>query len=251
MSSIPRDYSVFDKFNFERKPVGVKFLPDRPDGIKRLDKDLNFCEMLKEAQTSNPFFVGKEDFHCIEPMLLGMEDPEPIFISGLFGADLNVFKEVGACRKLYQYLPRMLKGSVNYVAFAPVDQLLFEPDVMVITANIAQARTILRSVSYSTGDYFASKATHVATCAWMYIYPVLSGEMNYIITGLGAGMEAAKPLPAGLFIISVPWNLLPTMMDNLPEIISMERISGPSGGEALRKHFKETGERLRQKIRSD
>jgi uncharacterized protein (DUF169 family) len=251
MSSTPRDYSVFNKLNLERKPVGVKFSSVKLEGIKRLDKALNFCEMLKEAQTGSPFYVGKEDFRCIEPMLLGMEDPEPIFVSGLFGADLNVFKDANAARKIYQYLPRMLKGSVNYVTFAPVDRLSFDPDVMVVTADLKQSRPILRSVPYSTGDCISAKVTHVATCAWMYIYPVVSGQINYVITGLGAGMEAAKPLPAGLFLISIPWNLLPTMIENLPEMISMEGGSTLSGGEELRKHFKETGERLRQKIQSD
>lgn len=250
MSSVARDYSVFDKFNFERKPVGVKFLPLKPEGIRRLDKDLNFCEMLREAQTGSPFYVGQEDLHCIEPMLLGMEDPDPIFISGLFGADLNLFKEANACRQMYEYLPRMLKGSVKYVAFSPVDQLSFEPEVMVITADITQARPLLRSVAYSTGDYISSKVTHVATCAWMYLYPAISGKMNYIITGLGAGMEVTKPLPAGLFVISVPWKLIPTMLENLRDI-DLSPSSSPQGGDAIRKHFKETGDRLRQKMQSE
>jgi uncharacterized protein (DUF169 family) len=251
MSSNLLDYSVFDKLNLERKPVGVKFSSVKPEGIKRLGKDLNFCEMLKEAQVGSPFYVGKEDFRCIEPMLLGMEDPDPVFISGLFGADLKVFIDEGACRKMYEYLPRMLRGSVNYVVFAPVDQLSFEPEVMVITADLKQARPILRSVPYSTGDCISAKVTHVATCTWMYIYPVVSGKINYVITGLGAGMEAAKPFPAGLFIISVPYNLLPIMIENLPEMISMEGGPSLSSGDELRKHHKETKERLRQQIQAD
>ena len=54
MSSNLRDYSVFDKFDFERKPVGVKFVITKPEGIERLGKELNICEMLKEAQVGNP-----------------------------------------------------------------------------------------------------------------------------------------------------------------------------------------------------
>ena len=247
MSPTPRDYSVFDKFNFERKPVGVKFLITKPEGVERPDKALNFCEMLKEAQTSSPFYVGKEDFHCIEVLLLGMEDPEPIFVSGLFGAVENLFKEARACRKMYQYLPRMLKGSVKYVAFSPIDQLPFDPDVMVITATVSQAQTILRSVGYSTGDYYCSKATPVAACAWIYIYPVLSGEMNYTVTGLGLGMQALDILPPGLFLISVPWNLLPTMMENLQEMYVGPAPPPPGGGEH-RKRVKKLMEDLRKKI---
>jgi uncharacterized protein (DUF169 family) len=247
MSSNPRDYSVFDKFNFERKPVGVKFLITRPEGIERLGKGINFCEMLKEAQVGNPFYVGEGDFLCVEPMVLGMEDPEPVLVSGLLGGSSGLFKEARANRKLYQYLPKMLKGSVKYVVFSPIDQLTFDPDVMVITATVSQAQTILRSVGYSTGDYFSSKATPVVSCAWMYVYPVLSGEMNFTVTGLGLGMQALSVFPPGLFLISVPWNLLATMMENLQEMY-VGPPPPPPTPEEHRKGFKQTLEDLRKMI---
>ena len=72
-----QDYSIFDKFNFERKPVGVKFLPYKPEEIENLNKSLYFCQMFKEAQTSKPFYVQKEDFHCTEPLTLGYGRPRP------------------------------------------------------------------------------------------------------------------------------------------------------------------------------
>jgi uncharacterized protein (DUF169 family) len=247
MSSNLRDYSVFDKFNFERKPVGVKFVITKPEGIERLGKGINFCEMLKEAQVGNPFYVGEGDFLCVEPMVLGMEDPEPVLVSGLLGGLSGLFKEARANRKLYQYLPKMPKGSVKYVAFSPIDQLTFDPDVMVITATVSQAQTILRSVGYSTGDYFSSKATPVVSCAWMYVYPVLSGEMNFTVTGLALGMQALSVFPPGLFLISVPWNLLPTMMENLEEMLAAPTLPPPTPDEH-RKRFKQTLEDLRKMI---
>jgi hypothetical protein len=39
----------------------------------------------------------------------------------------------------------------------------------------------------------------------MYIYPYLSGEVNYTVTGLSMGMQTLKVLPQGLMIISIPW----------------------------------------------
>jgi len=245
MSSTPQYYSVFDKFNFERKPVGVKFLMTRPEGIKRLGKELNFCEMLREAQEGSSFYVGKEDFKCVEKMLLGMEEPEPALVGGLVGETDELFQEARANRKMYQYLPRMLKGSVNFVAFSPVDRISFSPDVLVITTNVPQAQIVLRAITYSSGDMWSSKGTPVATCAWMYIYPVLSGEMNITITGLGLGMQAVQALPEGLILISVPWNLIPTMVENLQHM-NWEPTE-PEGGDAHRKRFNKLMEDLRQK----
>jgi len=137
MSSTQRDYSVFDKFKFERKPVGVKFMLEKPKGIKRIDKELNMCEMLKEAQESDAFYVGPNDWVCVgvEQMILGMKDAEPVLVSGLLGGDEGLYKEASACRAMYQYLPSLPKGSVQYVAFAPIDKLSFDPDVVIQSDN--------------------------------------------------------------------------------------------------------------------
>ena len=81
--------------------------------------------MIKEAQTSEPFYVTKGDFRCVEPMLLGYEDPEPILVSGLFGGKEGLFQDNRACREMYNYLPYMKKGSVHSVAFASTDKMTF------------------------------------------------------------------------------------------------------------------------------
>lgn len=251
MNPSKRDYSILEKLNLERMPVGVKFMPSRPAGIPHLNKALNYCEMLKEAQTSDPFYVTKGDFHCVEPMLLGFEDPEPILVSGMFGGREKLFQEERACRAMYEYLPYMKKGSVHSVSFSPVNKLPFDPDVLVIIADVAQAQTLLRSVNYSTGEAITAKFTPVCACAWIFNYPVLSGNMNFIVTGLGLGMQALNIFPPGLFIISVPWTKLGTMLENLNEMgtdrLSRAMTPGPGGNEH-RKRVKKLMEDLREEI---
>jgi uncharacterized protein (DUF169 family) len=250
MSSIPRDYSVFNKFDFERKPVGVKFLPTKPEGIERIKKGLSFCEMFKEAQTSSPFYVQKEDFHCIEPIILGMEDHDPMLHSGLIGEVDGLFEEARANRKIYQYMPKMLKGSVNYVVFSPMDQLTFDPDVFIVTANVSQAHRLLRAWGYSSGDMWSCKGTSVAACSWLYIYPVISGELNFTITGLSLGMRALKVFPEGLILISIPWTQLPMIMENLQKMkwtITSDTVTGEEHKKRIDKLFNE----LRQKIKQE
>ena len=247
MSLKKSDYAILDKFNFERKPVGVKFLITKPEGIKRRGKGLNFCEMFKEAQTSEPFYVGEEDFDCIEPMILGMREPDPIFISGYVGERENIYSEARANRKIYQYMPKMLKGSVRYVAFASIDKLTFNPDVLIITANLSQARTILRAFGYSSGDHWTTKGTPVAACTWLYLYPVLSGKLNFTITGLSFGMKSLNVLPEGLFLISIPWQLLPEIMENLQDMDWNLPVGGGSrdeNREEVQRKFKQFKQEL-------
>ncbi|MCX6009414.1 MAG: DUF169 domain-containing protein, partial [Chloroflexi bacterium] len=63
-----------------------------------------------------------------------------------------------------------------------------------------------------------SKGTPVMGCAWLFIYPYLSGEMNFTVTGLGSGMKTRQVLPEGLVVISLPWDLLPGMVENLQDM---------------------------------
>src|SRR4030042_1834724 len=111
------DFSVLEKLEFERKPVGFKLSVTRPEGISRIRKELNFCEMLKEAQEGNAFYVAPEDWVCVgvEQMILGMKDPEPLLVSGLFGGEEGLFAGASACRAMYDCLPSLPQGSVQYV----------------------------------------------------------------------------------------------------------------------------------------
>jgi uncharacterized protein (DUF169 family) len=248
MKPVTQDYSIFDKFNFERKPVGIKFLPYKPEGIERIKKSLYFCQMFKEAQTSEPFFVQREDFHCTEPLTLGMEEPDPVLLSGLVGETDDLYEELRANQKIYQLVPRMLKGSVKSVVFSSIDKLTFEPDVLVVTAdNVDQARIILRALAYSTGETWSSRGTPVLACSWLYVYPYLSGEVNYTITGLSMGMQTLKVLPQGLILISIPWTKLPVIIRNLGKM-NWHPISESITGEEHKRRFEKILQDIKEKV---
>jgi len=245
MSSIQQDLSVFNKFNFEVLPVGVKFLPTKPDGIKRLNKILDFCEMLVEAQSGSSFYAIKEDFTCIGPLLLGMVEGDSIFQSGQVGPKLEVFKEARANRRIYKFIPKLEKDTVNYVAFSPLDQLSFEPDVLVVTANPRQAEILLRANSYTTGQMWSAKGTPVAACAWLYIYPYVSGELNFTMPIFSFGMRSRRLFPEGMLLISIPWDLLPSIVENLQDMNWVPH-SFTIGREEHKKKVKGIVESLRQ-----
>ena len=216
MGSRKRDYSIFNRFEFERQPIGVKFLFKTPEEIKPLNKTLAFCEMFVAAQQGEPFYAGKDNHECAGTLPLGMADTEPFFASGMVGERLGVFEEARAGRRPYLVLPKLEKGTVNYVAFSPLAKLTFDPDVLIVTATLKQAEILMRAYSYRTAKMWSSRFTNVLGCAWLYIYPYLSGEVNYMVTGLcSGGMVARQILPEALALIAIPFDQLPAMMENL------------------------------------
>ncbi|MBN1161759.1 MAG: DUF169 domain-containing protein [Dehalococcoidales bacterium] len=219
MNPLKQDLSIYRKFNFKKPPLGVKFLPTRPQGIAQLDKSLSFCEMLKEAQErGTPFYFAKENETCFGKALLGME-PLPSFAqAGEIGIRLEIFQEPRANSHLYQYLNLLARGTVNYVAYSTLDKLEFEPDLLIILASPSQAEIILRAMCYSTGVLRESKTTGVLGCHWVYNYPYLSGKVNFTVTGLAFGMKSKEVFEEGWILISIPYNWIPVITQNLREM---------------------------------
>jgi uncharacterized protein (DUF169 family) len=214
-----KDLSTLDKFAFDIPPVGVKFSAKRPDKVEKLAEKMAFCEMLKKAQQGNAFFADAENHACEAGLyVLGQADsPEP-FISGEFGAGLRIFEEPRSASRLYLHIPTIGKGVIHYVAFSPLDKLSFDPDLLILLADTNQTEILLRAMSYRTGEMWESKFTAAIGCAWTYVYPYLSGKLNYTITGLGHGMRRRKLFPEGWQVISIPFDLLPSMLRTLQEM---------------------------------
>jgi uncharacterized protein (DUF169 family) len=211
--------AILDKFEFDTPPVGVKFLAKRPDMVARLDENMALCEMLKKAQEGTAFFADAENHTCEAGLyVLGQSDISAPFASGDFGAGLKIFEEPRSASRLYLYIPKIGRGIVNYVAFSPLDRLAFDPDLLILLAHTHQTEILLRAMSYRTAEMWVSKFSPAIGCAWTYTYPFLSGELNYFITGLGHGMKRRKLFPEGRQIISIPYDLLSSLLETLAEM---------------------------------
>jgi uncharacterized protein (DUF169 family) len=219
MSLTKESAAILDRFAFDVQPVGVKFSAKRPDKAERLAEKMALCEMLKKAQEGEVFFADQENHTCEAGLyVLGQDEVPAPFVSGEFGAGLRIFEEPRSASRLYHYIPRINKGAVNYVAFSPLNKLPFDPDVLIILAKTSQTEILLRAVSYRTGKPWLSKYSPAIGCAWIYVYPYLSGELNYTITGLGHGMRRRKLFPEGQQLVSIPFDILPPILQALKDM---------------------------------
>jgi len=211
--------ALLDKFDFEVPPVGVKFLSQRPDMVERLDENMALCEMLKKAQAGEAFFADAQNHTCEAGLyVLGQADIGAPFASGEFGAGLKIFDGPRSASRLYLHIPKIGRGIVNYVAFSPLNKIQFDPDLLILLASTRQTEIVLRAMSYRSAKIWISKFSPAIGCAWTYSYPFLTGELNYFITGMGHGMKRRELFPEGRQIISIPFDLLPSLLQTLQEM---------------------------------
>ena len=245
-----RDLSIFSQFNFRLKPIGLKFLLFKPEGLRKLDKKLALCEMFKEAQQKEPFYAEVDNFNCVGPILTGMADSDPVFESGHIGQSLHIFEEARANRRLYHYITKLERGSVNYMAFSSLDKITFEPDLVILAADGVQLEIILRAMCFATGKMWTSKGTPVIACSWLTTYPYISGEVNYILTDVSHGIRAKQIFPAGTILISIPYDQLDNIIRGLQKIEWYPAFYS-EGREAHDRKFEEAAENLHKKLEAE
>jgi uncharacterized protein (DUF169 family) len=213
------DFSVLAKFQFKYPPVGFKFFNVAPDiaGLQKLEKKIAWCQMLPEAQQGRAFYAEPDNQYCEPGLFLpGHTACEPLAGGGRIGPAFDIFPDERVNRRIYDKLHFLSVGSVHSTAFAPLDQLNFNPDVLILTCdNLAQTERVLRATQYDTGDLIESRMTYVMGCNWMYNYPYVSGKINYVTTGICYGMKMHKLYPEGMQIVSIPWHHIHRVLRNI------------------------------------
>lgn len=230
MADTTLDLSPFSQLDLDFPPVAVKFQFSEPIGIDQIDagKKLAFCEMLREAQQSDrPFWIGRQTEQvCIGRILLGMDEVQPIAESGEMGFRLGVFQEPRANYLTGLQIPQFARGVFNYVAFSKLENITFNPDVLILAATTRQSEIIMRAMTYSTGQMYNSRTTPIAGCAWLYVYPFQSGNVNYVLPDMIHGMRGREIFPASTVLISIPFQWLSIIADNLKNMPHQLRSHG-------------------------
>lgn len=196
--------------------VAIKYRFERPECSCYEGEKLAYCQYVKYTQdTGRHFYIAKENDDCYGKVALGMEDKQPVTASGQAGYDFGVYQSPIANQQLYQKLPVLIPGTVRYVEFCPAEQCDFEPDLLIFVADLPQADIIMRATCFISGDLWESKSSPVLSCAWMYAYPIISGKVNHITTGFYHGLKRRGAYPAGLRMISIPYQKLPEFFSAL------------------------------------
>jgi len=251
MIPLQTDMSIYKKLNLERPAVGMKYCFNRPEGIRQLDKTLALCEMVKEAQQrSQPFYFSRENEECAGKNALGMEETSAAAAAGQIGGGGRIFQDDRANSNLiysvYRNFPKVVPGTINYVAYSQVDRLTFEPDLLVIVGTAEQAEIVMRAMAYTTGELYRSVVSTVFACASLYVYPYQTGNVNYVVTGMTYGMRCKEVYPSGLVLIVIPYQWLPAVTRSL-NVMTWVPEAFTQGREKFVKHEKEVMEKLEGK----
>lgn len=218
-----RENKLLRELDLKIPAIAIRFCLEKPADAEKYQGDkLAFCQYLKYAQDSRKhFYIDASDDACYGKLALGMEPYQPVTASGQAGYDFGCYYTQMPNRLLYKDLPLLPAGTIRYVEYAPAAECQFKPDLLFFVADIEEADIIMRATTYVSGDLWESISSPVMSCTWMYAYPMVSKKVNHITTGLYHGLKRRKAYPAGLRMISIPYNKFPEFFQSLED---MDRV---------------------------
>ena len=168
--------------------LGIKLLKSKDDnisGVKRPTKDfgyhLSLCQALAITRRhGKAISMFKEDMWCFEPVIgLGFEKAPNYFLEGhnrypLPGSSQTL--EAGA--KWAQSFPHFELGKYKGIAFAPLSEITFEPDLILLYCEPAQLTEILIAVNGIDGNDICSRLSGYAACVYSIVLPIKNNDFQ-------------------------------------------------------------------------
>ncbi|BDZ70684.1 DUF169 domain-containing protein [Methanobacterium petrolearium] len=143
-----------EHLNLEKSPVAIKFVlreEDVPEGVAKMDGKMRHCELVQKASQGDIFYATAEEQMCKGgSAALGLEEPPEKIKTGEFYYGLGRFSSVGSARTTMKAIPKV-DTRMYALVYAPLEKANFDPDVIVIIANPAQAMILSQALVYTMG----------------------------------------------------------------------------------------------------
>ncbi|MEG3224326.1 MAG: hypothetical protein BME94_02060 [Methanobacteriales archaeon Met13] len=171
-----------DEIGLKKSPVAIKFIlreKDLPEGLPKITDNIRHCEMVQKASQGESFYATAEEQLCKGgAAALGlMETPEKIK-TGEFYQELGRFSGIGAAWKTMDAVPK-IDNMMYALAYAPLEVANFDPDVIVIIANPAQAMKLSQALVYTMGGRVEADFAGIQSiCADAVAGPFLTRRPN-------------------------------------------------------------------------
>ena len=186
-----------EKLGLNKSPVAIKFIlreEDIPEGIEKIDENIRHCEMVQKAAQGAAFYATSEEQLCKGgAAAIGlMEAPEKIK-TGEFYQSLGRFKSLGSAKRTMEDIPK-IDPMMKAIIYAPLENVKFDPDVIVVICKPAQAMKLAQAMVYTRGGRVEASFSGIqSVCADAVAGPFTKNTANFTLGCSGsrkfAGIE--------------------------------------------------------------
>lgn len=145
---------IKENLGLTKSPVAIKFVlrkDDIPEGVKKLEDGIRHCEMVQKASQGEIFYATAEEQTCKGgAAALGLMEPPEKVKTGEMYQSLGRFSSLGSAKRTMEEIPK-IEHMMYALIYAPLEKATFDPDVIVIISNPAQAMKLAQAMVYTLG----------------------------------------------------------------------------------------------------
>lgn len=174
-----------ERLGLEKSPVAIKFIlreEDIPEGIQKIDANIRHCEMVQKAAQGEMFYATAEEQVCKGgAAAIGlMETPEKIK-TGEFYQSLGRFSSLGSAKRTMESIPK-IDPMMKAIIYSPLEKVNFNPDVIVVIGNPAQAMRLAQAMVYTRGGRVEASFSGIqSVCGDAVAGPFVNNTANFTL----------------------------------------------------------------------
>ena len=145
---------IKEHLDLKKSPVAVKFVLRQEDvleGIEKVEDGARHCELVQKASRGEIFYATAEEQTCKGgAAALGlMESPEKVKTGEMYQS-LGRFSSLGSAKRTMEEIPK-IEPMMYALIYSPLEKAKFDPDVIVVICNPAQALKLAQAMVYTLG----------------------------------------------------------------------------------------------------
>jgi len=145
---------IKEHLGLTKSPVAVKFVlreEDIPESINKIENGIRHCEMVQKASQGEIFYATGEEQACKGgAAALGLVEPPEKVKTGEMYQSLGRFSSLGSARRTMEDVPK-IDNIIYALIYSPLEKASFDPDVIVVICNPAQALKLAQAIVYTLG----------------------------------------------------------------------------------------------------
>lgn len=175
-------------------PVAIKLLKSEdevPEGIERIGEKIRHCEMVRKASYGDTFYSTIDEHLCQGGAgAIGLREMPPKVASGEHYFNLGRFKTPEIAKSTTDALSVISEPQWG-IAYAPLNEANFEPDVVIIISEPITAMKIAQTIVYNNGEKVRPNFAGIQSlCGDALANPYLEKSVN-ITMGCDGSRKAA------------------------------------------------------------
>lgn len=185
---------IKDKLGLNKSPVAIKFVlreKHLPEGVSKIEDNIRHCQMVQKASEGDMFYATFKEQMCKGgSAALGLQEPLEKAETGEFYMSLGRFSSIGSAKRTVDAIPKI--DPIMYaLVYAPLEKASFDPDVILVICNPAQALKLAQALIYTSGGRIEADFSGIQSiCADVVAGPFLRGTPNFTLGCSGSRQYA-------------------------------------------------------------